>query len=356
MLSRDSDAVARDTDEADQALILRTDDSLEDAAGSECCLPLGLVDEVVQLNQINVIGAKPLEGPGDLRVCLFTLPFAGLGRQKEVGPVRLHPGPDPELCVTITRGRVDVIDAVPADQLHRVIRFGLTDVTEGRGSEDGARAVMSCASELQNGDHGSHCALWRVRLGVRRICGDGALPPDLPFLALELACVDVEPIGTVLDHQGIGIRLEVVIPVRMLRSAALRGHHGVRAVVLHPHQGNLPDLAALPAPGREDHHRQRRATQRICLAPVRGFVALNLFSNPRQRTWLVVSIQRHASLLSAQAASVRMTSAIRRASPISITICQTMLPEASRTNEPRSAQPSCSSNTSYVLATAPCGQ
>src|SRR5215212_8453184 len=196
----------------------------------------------------------------------------------------------------------------------------------------------------------------RLILRVWRICGDGALPPDLPLLALELACVGVEPVGTVLDHQGIGIRLEVVIPVRMLRSAALRGHHGIRAVVLHPHQGNLSDLAALPASGCEDHHRQPGATQRICLSPVRGFVALNLFSNPRQRTWLVVSIQRHASLLSAQAASVRMTSASRRASPISLTSCQTMLPEASRTNEPRSAQPSCSSNTSYVLATAPCGQ
>ena len=61
MLSRDGDAVAGDTDEADQALILRTDDSLEDTAASEGCLPLRLLDEVVQLNQVNVIGAKPFE-------------------------------------------------------------------------------------------------------------------------------------------------------------------------------------------------------------------------------------------------------------------------------------------------------
>src|SRR5215213_7424204 len=167
MLSRDSDAVASHTDEADQALILRTDDSFENAARSEGCLPLGLVHEVVQLNQVYVIGAKPFERPRDLRVRLLTLPFAGLGRQEEVRPVRLHPRPDPKLCVTVTRGRVNVIDAVLADQLHRVIRFGLTDVTEGRGSEDGAGAVVSGASELQNGDHGSYCALWRIRLGVR---------------------------------------------------------------------------------------------------------------------------------------------------------------------------------------------
>ena len=63
MLSRDRDAVARHPDEADQALILRTDDSLEDAAGSEGCLPLRLVDEVMQLNQVNVIGAEPFERP-----------------------------------------------------------------------------------------------------------------------------------------------------------------------------------------------------------------------------------------------------------------------------------------------------
>jgi hypothetical protein len=167
MLSRDSEAVARHTDEADQALILRTNYGLEDTAGSEGGLPIRLVDEVVQLNQVNVIGAKPLERPRDLGVRILTLPFSGLCRQEEVGSVGLHPRPDPEFCVTVTRGRIDVIDAVLADQLHRVIRFGLTDVAEGRGTEEGAGAVVSGTSELQNGDHGSHCALQRVRLDAR---------------------------------------------------------------------------------------------------------------------------------------------------------------------------------------------
>src|SRR5918994_6770320 len=158
MWGRESDARARPSDEANEALILRTYYRLENTAGSEGGLPLRLVDEVVQLNQVDVIGPKPLERPRDLRVRVVTPPLSGFRRQEEVRPVCLHPRPDPQLCVAVACGRVDVVDVVLAEQLHRVICFGLRDVTESRGPEDGAGALVSSTSELQNRDHGSHCA------------------------------------------------------------------------------------------------------------------------------------------------------------------------------------------------------
>src|SRR5215203_6842435 len=373
MLSCDGHSVARHTDEADKALTLRAHNGLQHTAGSEGCLPVRLVDEVVQLNQINLVGTKPLERPGDLRVRVVTPPLPGFRRQEQVRPVCLHSRPDPQLCVAVACGRVDVVDAVLAEQLHRVIRFGLRDVTESRGPEDGAGALVSSTSELQNRDHGSHCASCEsgpafgqqngdqtlralLIIGIRRVRRNCAPPPDLSFLALELACVGIESVSSVLDHQSIWIRLEVVIPLGMLRGTTLRGHQSVRAVMLNPHQGNLPDLAALAAAHREDHDRQAGVAQRVSFPPIRGFVALDLLSNPRLRTRLVLTCQRHAFLLSAQAASVRIISATCRASPISLTTCQVIMPEVSRTNEPRSAQPRSSSNTPYLLATTPCGQ
>ena len=79
------------TDEADKALILRTHNGLQHTAASEGCLPVRLVDEVVQLNQINVVGTKPLERPGDLRVRVVTPPLSGLvARKKSDRYVSIH--------------------------------------------------------------------------------------------------------------------------------------------------------------------------------------------------------------------------------------------------------------------------
>src|SRR5215218_1161329 len=62
------------------------------------------------------------------------------------------------------------------------------------------------------------------------------VPPDVAFLAVEFSRGRVEPLGAVLHHQRLRISLDVEIPVRMLRSTALRAHHGVLALVLYAHQ------------------------------------------------------------------------------------------------------------------------
>src|SRR3954451_9774850 len=46
-------------------------------------------------------------------------------------------------------------------------------------------------------------------LGVRRVGVDRALPPDLPFLALEFTGVTVDHLVAVLDGDGIRVGLQV---------------------------------------------------------------------------------------------------------------------------------------------------
>ena len=64
----DGDAVAGDADVAGEALVARLDGVLEGAAGSEGGLPLGLVDEVVELEEVDVVGLQAFEGVLELRL------------------------------------------------------------------------------------------------------------------------------------------------------------------------------------------------------------------------------------------------------------------------------------------------
>ncbi|CAK7286524.1 hypothetical protein SGPA1_40784 [Streptomyces misionensis JCM 4497] len=79
----------------------------------------------------------------------------------------------------------------------------------------------------------------------------------------------------------------------MLRRAALRGDHRVRALVLHPHQRRLADLPALRAPGGQHDHRQPGVAQRGPLRPARTLVQLDLLAHPLLRARLVLTLERH---------------------------------------------------------------
>src|SRR4051794_5813254 len=117
-------------------------------------------------------------------------------------------------------------------------------------------------------------------LRVRRIRLDRAFPPDLSFSTVELPGTTVDDRLAVLDGDRIGIRLEVVVPDRMLRCTALGGDHGVLAVVLHPHQRELTDLAGLVAPSGEDHHRPLRFAQQVAFPAAGPLVQLDLITYP----------------------------------------------------------------------------
>src|SRR3954451_1659446 len=134
-------------------------------------------------------------------------------------------------------------------------------------------------------------------LRVPRIGLDGPLPPDLPLLALQLSSGCVDKLDTVLHHQRLGISFQVEIPLRMFWRAALRGDHRVLAVMLHPHQGNLSDLATFPAPSGEEDNRSIGAGQRVGLAASSGLISLDLLARLLPRTWFVLPRQWHAPII-----------------------------------------------------------
>ena len=143
----DRPAVAGDPDEADQALITRLARRVERAAGRERLLPFVGVAQRVQLQKVDPVGAQPLERAGDLVLRAGVVAKARLGREKEVVPVAVHPGADPELGIAVGRGGVDVVDAVLEQEVEHPVGGALIDPAEGRGAEDHGRAHVSGAPE-----------------------------------------------------------------------------------------------------------------------------------------------------------------------------------------------------------------
>ena len=83
MHPRHRQAVAGDADEADEALVARLDGRFERAAFAQRGLPLDHVDEVVQLDQVDVVDAEPVERAADLLARAGAVALAGLRREEE---------------------------------------------------------------------------------------------------------------------------------------------------------------------------------------------------------------------------------------------------------------------------------
>ena len=104
-------------------------------------------------------------------------------------------------------------------------------------------------------------------VGVRRVRGDGPLPPLGLLRAGDLAGRHVLLDRAVLELD-MRVGLDVVVPDRVLGRAAQRGDHRVTPVVLHPHQRGLAELAALRAPrGQHDDGQPRVHAASFPLVP-----------------------------------------------------------------------------------------
>src|SRR4051812_44213220 len=79
-------------------------------------------------------------------------------------------------------------------------------------------------------------------VGVRRICGDRAVPPRHLLVAAHLAS-DHAPNVWAVTELDMRVSLEVVVPDRVCRLTTHRRDGGVPAVVLDPHERGLADLA-----------------------------------------------------------------------------------------------------------------
>src|SRR5262249_50924955 len=148
-------------DEADQALLPRLDRGLDGAARAEGLVPLDRVDQVVQLPEVDVVDAEPVEGAVQLLARGGGLPLARLGGEEELVPVLAQPGPGPELCVAVAGGDVDVVDAVLEQRLEGTVGDLLRHPREPGGSEDDTRALVAAAAEREAGNRHERSAYSR---------------------------------------------------------------------------------------------------------------------------------------------------------------------------------------------------
>ena len=137
MHRRDRPAVSRHADKSDQPLRARLQHRIQCPAGRERLLPVIRMDERMELQKIDAIGAQPLERTPDLRLRALETPLVGLGRQEEGVTVPVHPRSDPEFGVAISGRRVDVVHAVFEQQVEHAVGGTLVDRRERRTAEDG---------------------------------------------------------------------------------------------------------------------------------------------------------------------------------------------------------------------------
>ncbi len=82
--------------------------------------------EGVQLDQVDIVDAQPLERAMEVLTRLGRRPAACLRREEKLLPMARHLRADAELGVAIPCGGVDVVDTVPEHQVERVVGVGLT--------------------------------------------------------------------------------------------------------------------------------------------------------------------------------------------------------------------------------------
>ena len=153
MHPRHRQAVAGDPDEADETFVTCLDGRFERTAFAQRSFPLDHVDEVVELEQVDVIDAEPVERAANLlaRACAVSLP--GLRRDEEPVAVLVQPWRESQLRVAVPRSGVDVIHVVLEQQLERGIGLGLAERSERCSTEDRACALVAGAPERRFRDH-----------------------------------------------------------------------------------------------------------------------------------------------------------------------------------------------------------
>ena len=146
--------MAGHADEPRQPFFFRAHRGLEGAARPHRLLPVVGMAERVELDQIHVIHAEPLDRAMDVVARLAAAAAARLGGEKEVLPVARHPRPDAQLGVTVARRRVDVVHAVTQQDVERAVGLVLAGAREGGGAEERDAAGVAGAAERSSLDHG----------------------------------------------------------------------------------------------------------------------------------------------------------------------------------------------------------
>ncbi len=154
MLHRGLQAVAGDSDEAHESRVPSLDRRAQRAVRRERGLPLGLVHQVVQLDEVDAVRSQALQREADLVARLGVRALAGLRREEEaVAPRAGEPGRHAKLGIAIARGGVDVVHAMTFEQFEHAVRDGLRYAGKGRRAEERASAPMTGAAERRERDH-----------------------------------------------------------------------------------------------------------------------------------------------------------------------------------------------------------
>ena len=105
-------------------------------------LPFVLLDEVVQLDEVDVIDAHPLERTLERGAGGVALPVAGLGGEEDLVAVVGEPRLEAVLGLAVRRRGVDVVDARRLDLGEDAVGRVLTGPAEPGGAEDDPGRVV----------------------------------------------------------------------------------------------------------------------------------------------------------------------------------------------------------------------
>jgi hypothetical protein len=145
--ARNAQAVAGDADVMGESLVAGRHERLDGAAGTVGGLPLVLLHEVVQLDEVDMVDAEPLERALEAGAGAVPGTLTGLCRQEELAPVLRQPRRQPELRVAVVGGRVEVIDAELEQRRQQLVRPFLAHVAERGRPEDHPAALVSGPAE-----------------------------------------------------------------------------------------------------------------------------------------------------------------------------------------------------------------
>jgi hypothetical protein len=105
-------AVPGDADEPHEALLARLDAGVKAASRAQRRVPVDRIGKTVELDEIDLLHAHPLQRTMDLALGIVVRPASGLRRKEKAGSVLLEPGGDPQLGIAVCGRDVDVIDPI----------------------------------------------------------------------------------------------------------------------------------------------------------------------------------------------------------------------------------------------------
>src|SRR5882762_293416 len=96
-----------DSDPLHKTLVARFDGGVDRTTWAEGCVPLNGIGEAVQLPQVHVVDAEPVQRPMELLARAFGVAGAGLGGEEETIRLALQPRGDAKLRVAVAGGGID---------------------------------------------------------------------------------------------------------------------------------------------------------------------------------------------------------------------------------------------------------